>query len=213
VEKARRASAMGFEYASVLTPHYFPKNLGDGALHDFFSRVADRSPIPILLYNAPGFTGGVAVSPACVVRLAAHANIVGMKDSSSAGPGAFLAQLAQDASFSVLAGSASFFYPSLLLGAAGGVLSMANYLPDPCCELYRLTRDGSRGSLRRAAALHRTIVRINSAVSGRFGVAGVKTAMDLSGFRGGEPRHPLRPLTDDDREAVRQALREAPDAA
>jgi len=209
VEKACRAAAMGFDFASVLTPHYFPKNLADGSLHDFFSRVADGSPIPILLYNAPGFTGGVAASPACALRLAAHPNIVGMKDSSAAGPGVLLAQLPEDASFAVLAGSAGFLYPSLLQGASGGVLSMANYLPDPCCELYRLCRSRSRASLERAAALHRIVVRLNGAVSGRFGVPGVKAAMDLCGFRGGEPRHPLRTLSEDERETVRHARQEA----
>ncbi len=160
---------MGFNFASALTPHYFAKQIDDEILYGYYCRVADQSPIPTLLYNAPRFTGGVALSADCIVRLAAHGNIAGMKDSSSAGPGVVLAKLGDTAAggpgshqgspvkaaeFSVLAGSANFLFPSLLLGAAGGVVSVANFIPDLCAGIHRLYMEGS---YKEAGALHRRV--------------------------------------------------------
>ena len=203
IEKTKRAAEMGFAYASILTPSYFARQMTDAALTGFYEAVADASPIPVLLYNAPGFAGGVQLSPKTVNRLAAHPNIAGMKDSSPAGPGRFLAALDRSREFHILAGSVSFFYPSLHLGAVGGIISLANALPEPCCELYRLFLAGEYA---RALDLHFRLARLNSAVSGAHGVAGVKAAMDLAGFYGGEPRHPLLPLADSEREAIRRMI-------
>jgi 4-hydroxy-2-oxoglutarate aldolase len=203
VEKTRRAAEMGFPFASIITPSYFARQTTDECLTDHYLRIAESSPIPILLYNAPGFAGGVTLSLQCVSRLATHENIVGIKDSSSAGPGNLLAQLDPSLDFCVLAGSADFFYPSLMLGAVGGILSSANYLPDLSSRLFGLFLQGSYGE---ALELHSRLVRINRAVSGTFGVSGVKAAMDLLGFHGLEPRHPLRRLSDTEREEIRKRL-------
>jgi len=199
LRKTLRAAEMGFPFASVLTPGYFAKMMKDETLVAYFNEVADRSPIPILIYNAPGFAAGVSLSAAAVSRLADHRNIVGIKDSAPTGPGAFLTALSPEQRFSVLAGSTNFFYPSMVLGAVGGVLSSANYLPEACCRLRRLAVEGNHAA---ALQLHHRLVRINRAVSSRFGVAGVKAAMDCRGFKGGEPRSPLRPLDADQRASL-----------
>jgi 4-hydroxy-2-oxoglutarate aldolase len=203
IEKTKHAAEMGFPYASVLTPSYFARQMTDAVLLGYFEAVADASPIPILLYNAPGFAGGVQLSPKTVNRLAVHPNIVGMKDSSPAGPGRFLSALDRSREFSILAGSADFFYPSLHLGAVGGIISLANAFPAQCCELYR---SFLAGEFARAQDLHFRLSRLNSAVSGAHGVAGVKAAMDLAGFRGGEARHPLLPLAEYEREVIHQKI-------
>ena len=203
VDVTRRAAAMGFPYASVLTPSYFAKQMNDAALTGYYMAVADTSPIPVLLYNAPGFAGGVQLSPKAVSVLSSHPNIVGMKDSSAAGPDRFLTALDRTREFHVLAGSANFFYSALHLGAVGGIISLANSLPEPCCELYRLFRTGEYD---RALDLHFRLARLNGAVSGTHGVAGVKASMDIIGFRGGEPRHPLLPVPEADRETMRMKI-------
>ena len=203
VERTRRVARMGFPFASILTPGYFPKQLDEEALVRFYTRVADESPVPILLYNAPGFTGGVAISARAVDRLAGHENIVGMKDSSSTGPGVILATLDPDHEFYTLAGSANFLYSALHLGATGGVVSLANPLPEACCRLYRLFSEGKFGE---ALELSHRLVRLNTAISGSLGVAGVKAAMEMTGFRGGEPRHPLRTPTQEERERIRASI-------
>jgi 4-hydroxy-2-oxoglutarate aldolase len=203
IGRAREIGRMGFDFASVITPAYFASHMGDAALEGHYLRVADGSPVPILIYNAPGFAGGVSLSPAVVARLASHANIAGIKDSAAAGPGRYLAAVEAGADFAVLAGSVAFFYPSLLLGASGGVLSLANSLPGECVRLHALARDGLHAEARR---LHERLVRLNAASSGRYGVAGVKALMELLGFRGGEPRRPLLALTAEQKAAVSVAL-------
>jgi 4-hydroxy-2-oxoglutarate aldolase len=203
IRKSRRAADMGFPFVSVLTPGYFARQMDGTALEDHYRLVADESSIPLLLYNAPKFAGGVSLTVTSVMRLAEHGNIVGIKDSSSAGPGALLSRLDPSSDFAVLAGSTGFFYPSLLLGAVGGVLSLADYLPGPCLRLYGLFRDEQFGE---ALELHRRLVRINTGVSGAFGVAGVKAAMDLCGYRGGEPRRPLMALRDEERQKIKTLI-------
>ena len=194
VEFSCQVADMGVDFVSILTPHYFAKRTTDDVLIRYYTEVADNVPIPVLLYNAPGFTGGVQISPQTVLELSKHANIAGMKDSSPAGPARFLNILDASEDFHVLAGSANFFYPSLHLGAIGGILSLANSFPDICCELYHLY---IKGRYNEARMLHFRIARLNTAVSGTYGVPGVKAAMNITGFRGGEPRHPLKPISDD----------------
>jgi 4-hydroxy-2-oxoglutarate aldolase len=203
IEKSKAAAEMGFDYVSILTPNYFPKQMNGAALQDYYQRVADSLDIPVLLYNVPGFAGGVQIPPETVLELSKHPNIVGMKDSSPTGPGKFLTRLDPAEDFHVLAGSANFFYPALHLGAAGGVLSLANVLPGPCCELYRLYTQGKYDDARE---LSFRLARLNQAASGAWGVPGVKAAMDLIGFKGGQPRHPLQALTDEAKERIRRTI-------
>lgn len=203
IAKCKQAAELGFEFASVLTPSYFAKRMDGPTLSGFYKRVADASPLPVLLYNAPGFAGGVQIPLKTVVELSGHPNIVGIKDSSSAGPGGILSALDPKADFRVLAGSVGFFYASLHMGATGGIVSLADAMPEPCCELYRLFVDGRYPE---AAELHQRLSRLNRSVSGFGGVAGVKGAMDICGYRGGSPRHPLMPLDDAGRESIRRAI-------
>ncbi|MHC4594527.1 MAG: dihydrodipicolinate synthase family protein [Planctomycetota bacterium] len=203
IEKSKLASEMGFDYVSILTPSYFAKQIDGATLQCYYERIADSTDIPVLLYNVPGFTGGVQIPPQVVLELSRHPNIVGMKDSSPTGPAKFLACLDPTEDFNVLAGSANFFYPALHLGAAGGVVSLANVLPGPCCDLYRLFTQDKYAD---AKELHFKLARLNQAFSGLWGVAGVKAAMDVTGFKGGQPRHPLQSLTDGAKEQIRQTI-------
>lgn len=203
IEKSKRVSEMGFDYVSILTPCYFAKQINGNVLESHYERIADSIDIPVLLYNAPGFTGGIRIPVPTVLELSRHPNIVGMKDSSPEGPVRLLTQLDSNEDFHVLAGSANFFYPCLHLGAPGGMISLANALPDPCCEMYRLF---IQGQYEKAREFHCKLARLNQAVSGTWGVAGVKAAMDLTGFKGGPPRHPLRAATNEAIEEIRRQI-------
>ncbi len=196
------AANEGANFASVITPHYFKKVMTDEALIRYFEAVAGSSPLPIVLYNAPGFTGGVTLSVKAVTRLSEHPNIIGMKDSAPTGPNIFLSAI-DNKRFSILAGSANFFLSSLAMGAVGGVLSAANFLPQVCCHLYELFQ---AGDMEEARKLQCAILRINREVSGSYGVAGVKAVMDFTGFSGGDPRLPLLPLSSRQRENIRLSL-------
>jgi 4-hydroxy-2-oxoglutarate aldolase len=203
IEKSQLAAEMGFPYVSVLPPHYFAKHMSDSVLLQHYDRIAERVPVPVLLYNAPQFAGGVQISPKVIVELSRYRNIVGIKDSSAAGPTKLLANLDPAEDFSVLAGSLNTFYPSLHAGATGGVLSLANVLPERCTELYDLF---TQGMYDRARELSAGLIRLNQAVSGAWAVAGVKAAMDLVGLKGGRPREPLMPVPTEAVAQIRQAM-------
>jgi 4-hydroxy-2-oxoglutarate aldolase len=185
----QEAGDLGADFGLLLSPSYFKKQMTDDVLARYFLTVADRSPMPILIYNAPGFCG-VTLSPDLVGRLACHENIVGMKDSASSGIEAFL-KFAGDR-FRVLAGSVNFLFPAMMGGAVGGTVSMANSFPALAVELFQCgaARDEAQGVPKQEKAS-----RVNHAISGKYGVSGVKAAMTLAGLHGGIPRRPLLPLT------------------
>jgi len=205
IEFTKRAADLGIDFASVLTPHYYAKKMTDLALVRFFTEVADNSPVPILMYCAPGFAAGVVLSPRAVSELASHPNIVGMKDTSKEDIAAYVRAVPAGAEFYILAGSVTKFYYGLQSGAIGGVLSMANYFPELCCELQDLF---NAGKMDEAEKLSARLVRLNEKITGKYGVAGVKAAMDLLGYYGMEPRIPLLPLTEAEREELQTVLRD-----
>jgi 4-hydroxy-2-oxoglutarate aldolase len=196
----RDAAGLGADFGLVLSPGYFRKQMTDEVLFRYFSTLADGSPIPVVLYNAPAFCG-VTLSPALVGRLAAHSNIVGMKDSAASGIENFLPFESQ--SFHVLAGSANFLFAAMMGGSVGGTVSLANSFPEIALELFRCgqARDEGKG-----LPLQERVTRINQAIAGPYGPAGVKAAMTLAGYKGGIPRRPLLPLSAAQVEALRAVL-------
>ena len=201
IELCHQAAEIGAHYGSLITPFFFAKKMTDKVLIQHFVQVADQSPIPVLLYNNPGVTG-VTISTAVIKEVSSHPKIVGMKDSSPGNLSAYI--LNANPGFSLLAGSANFFFTGLLMGAVGGVLSLADAFPEPCCKLYDL---GVNGQLKEGRELQFQLMELNQKVSGKFGVAGVKVAMDLAGFYGGPPRSPLAPLTADEKKKLLEELK------
>jgi len=200
IEMALRVAEIGAHYGSLITPFFFAKKMTDSALIGHFTEVAEQSPIPVLLYNNPSVTG-ITVSTNIIKEVSSNPKIVGMKDSSPGNLSAYL--LSAKPGFSLLAGSANFFFTGLLMGAVGGVLSLANAFPDSCCELYDLF---VAGRFEEAKRLQFRLLDLNQKVSGKSGVAGVKAAMDLAGYSGGPPRAPLASLTAAEKEKLRQEL-------
>jgi 4-hydroxy-2-oxoglutarate aldolase len=200
IELCQQAAEIGAHYGSLITPFFFAKKMSDRALIDHFIQVAERSPIPVLLYNNPGVTN-ITMSTTVIKEVSSHPKILGMKDSSAGNLSAYL--VSAQPGFYVLAGSANFFFTGLIMGAVGGVLSLADVFPEPCCNLYEL---GVAGKLKEGRDLQLQILKLNQMVSGKFGVAGVKAAMDLVGFYGGPPRAPLLPLTTEEKEKLREDL-------
>jgi 4-hydroxy-2-oxoglutarate aldolase len=161
--------------------------------------VADASPVPVLLYNFTGVTG-LNMALETVAALSAHPNIIGMKDSNGdveqvAG---IVAHVPAD--FTLLVGSAGTLYPSLLAGAAGAVVAVANVVPDVCVRLFELARAGRHDE---AKQLQERLTPLALAVTRQFGVAGLKAAMEIAGYAGGSVRGPLRPVDAGAREVIR----------
>jgi 4-hydroxy-2-oxoglutarate aldolase len=196
----RQAADIGADFGLVLSPGYFRKQMTEAVLFRYFCTLADSSPLPLLLYDAPGFCG-VTLTPALVGRLAAHPNIVGMKDSAASGVENFLS-LECD-TFHVLAGSANFLFPAMMGGSVGGTVSLANSFPQLAVDLFFL---GQARNEQEGPRVQERVTRINQAISGPYGPSGVKAAMTLAGFKGGIPRRPLLPLTPEQYAAMRAML-------
>jgi 4-hydroxy-2-oxoglutarate aldolase len=205
IERTRTAAEAGADAALVITPCYYRGQMTGEALRHHYFALADASPIPILLYNVPKFTG-LDLSAETILELAQHPNISGIKDSGGnvAKLGAVIG--AAPDHFEILAGSGGFFYPALVLGAVGGVLALANVAPDQCCQIHQATCKGQYGQ---AQELQLQMIPLNAAVTARFGIPGLKVALDLLGYYGGEPRSPLSPPNPDQIEEIRRILKAA----
>jgi 4-hydroxy-2-oxoglutarate aldolase len=202
IEFARIAQGLGADFITLLPPSYFKKEMTDPVLLRYFSDVASSVTTPCLVYNAPQFCGGTTLSVSLVKEIAKHPNIVGLKDSSTGNIESFL--LAVRDTFNVMPGSANFFVNGLIMGAPGGVISLANVFPEITCKLYNLTVNKK---YEEAFKLNEKVIQLNKSVSGSGGVAAVKYAMDLAGLYGGNPRLPLLPLSDDLRKKIEDYLK------
>ena len=200
---SKQAAEAGADLVTIVTPSYFKKRLTDEVLIRYYTDIADAVPVPVVVYNAPGFTG-VTISAGVIAKISLHPNIAGMKDTSKGNMSSYLAAAGEE--FDVLSGTVSTLFESLALGATGGVVSLANAFPEPCCRLYETFVSDDMTSARE---LHYRLFRLNQAVSGSFGVAGVKYAMELGGFYGGDPRLPLLPLTKEGKRSIRGAAQAA----
>ncbi len=203
IELTRRCAAAGAEAALVVTPHYYKRDMNEAALEHFYTSLADSSPIPVMLYNMPGNTG-VNIVPSLTLRLAAHPNITGIKDSG--GSIVQISEVIAGASdgFAVFAGSGSYLLPVLAMGGAGGTLAVANVVPDYCVGIQERFE---RGDLEGARRMQLALLPLNAAVTSRFGIGGMKAAMDLAGYRGGAPRPPIRLAGADVRREIAAMLR------
>jgi 4-hydroxy-2-oxoglutarate aldolase len=205
IDFIRQAKALGLDFAFILPPHYFADFMTEELLERYYLEVAERSPTPIVIYNAPKFASGILLEPEWVGRLSQHPNIIAMKNSSLKPNIDYLNALPPDSDFAIIAGNIKTFFTGLEAGAIGGVLSTASYLPDYCCELYESYIAGNR---ERARELHESLNRISSNTIGPHGVAGVKYGMELRGLHGGVTRNPLKPLDDAEKQRIKRFFEE-----
>ena len=201
----KKVAAIGADVALLITPSYYKSKMNEAALTHYYRSVADASSLPVSIYNMPANTG-VDMSAELVIKLSQHPNIIGVKDSS--GNVAKLGGILRYArpGFQVLAGSAGFLYPALCLGAIGGVLALSNIAPQQCCDLLNFFHQGRHAE---AKDLQLRLIAANDAVTARFGVPGLKAAMEMVGFYGGPPRSPLLPLNNEQKNTLRDVLAEA----
>jgi 4-hydroxy-2-oxoglutarate aldolase len=202
IAATRRAAAAGVDAALVRTPSFFKPQMTTDAFVRHFIEVADASPIPVLLYNVTLYTG-VNLLPDAVERLAVHPNIVGIKES-----GSDIGQIAEyvartPSDFTVLAGSATTLVHALCAGCDGAILALASLAPAECVSMAALVREKR---LDEATALQRRLMPLARSVGSTYGVPGLKAALELTGFAGGAPRPPLRPVSSEVVDIIRRQL-------
>jgi 4-hydroxy-2-oxoglutarate aldolase len=204
IRQAGALAGAGADVVLVHPPAYFGPHISIAALMDHFRAVADAAPVPVLLYHIPKFTG-VTLEAGFVAELMRHPNVAGLKDSSG--------DMKRFADFTgacekncrLFVGNGAQLYTALELGAAGGILGVANIAPALCADVVRHFREGRPQEAGRVQGvltpLHREIVAAH-------GAAGCKAALDLMGWAGGAPRAPLRALGDRERQQVARVMQE-----
>jgi 4-hydroxy-2-oxoglutarate aldolase len=205
IDLTNACARLGAHAALVVTPFYYGGRMNEAALYQHFTAVADRSDIPIMIYNVTKFTN-INVSVGLTARLSRHPNIIGIKDSN--GNVSTLGEMvsAVDTDFSVLVGTAGALFGALTLGAVGGVLALANVAPEACVRIQQLLK---QGDIEAARVLQLRMLPVNTAVTATYGVPGLKAALDMLGYFGGDPRPPLLPASDKERGEVGEILKKA----
>jgi 4-hydroxy-2-oxoglutarate aldolase len=200
-----RAAEMGYKAAMVRTPHYYKNMLNNAAAQAlYFRAVADQSKIPLMIYNWPQATG-VDIPVEAVVALSEHPNVIAIKESS--GNLEKVMQMIREVKpgFQVLVGSAPTLWPSFAVGAAGAVLAYANAAPYSTITIWEAHRTRDTEAAR---DWQNRIARAAVLVTTKYGIPGLKHAMDLNGYYGGPTRLPLTPPTPDAKREIEEAFRD-----
>ena len=188
INEIRKAAHAGADAVLVITPHYYRSAINQETLVRYYTTVADASPVPLLLYSMPALTG-VKIEPETIVRLSEHPNIAGVKDSSN-DVAAFTetVRLCPD-DFAVMTGNGTVLLETLRAGATGGILAVGCVVPEVCVEIFRAFY---RGQFEHASALQSKLTPLAAAVTVRFGIGGLKSALQMAGYHGGVVRPPLQ---------------------
>ncbi len=180
---------LGCDAVSLCPPVYFRP--GQEALREHFTRLADRTPIPILLYNIPAFVAPLAADT--IVALARHPRIVGLKDSTRDLSG-FLTLMQEIRGFRpdfiFFTGTEELLLPSLVMGASGGTIATAGCLPEAVLGLYQACQRGDVDGARRLQLALLPVIKLMFSLDFPLGF---RAAVELRGFDIGPCRQPLSP--------------------
>ncbi|XP_051241021.1 4-hydroxy-2-oxoglutarate aldolase, mitochondrial isoform X2 [Dicentrarchus labrax] len=201
VQLTEKMAAAGADAALVVTPCFYKGKMDSRALIQHFTKVADSSPVPVVLYSVPANTG-LELPLDAVLQLSQHPNILGLKDSGGDITRiGLIVHKTKTQDFQVLAGSAGFLMAAYCVGAVGGVCALANVLGPELCELERLCVSGR---WEEARVLQQRLIEPNAAVTRKLGVPALKQAMEWFGYHGGACRSPLQALTEAETQQLRR---------
>ena len=205
IKLTNKCARLGADCALVLTPFYYGSSMDSKAMIRFFTEVADNSDIPILIYNVSKFTH-VNIGADAIAELSRHKNIVGMKDSNGDVPQLATFLRVADPGFQVMTGTYGAWYPALTMGMTGIISAMANCCPNEIAETQELYETGKH---KESFELYQRMFPVNAAVTGTYGIAGLKYACDYLGYKGGHVRNPLADCTATQQEQLRAIIDKA----
>jgi 4-hydroxy-2-oxoglutarate aldolase len=188
IKEIKNAARAGADAVLVITPYFYRTAITQETLIDYYTAVADAVPIPVFLYSMPPLTS-IKIEPETVARLSEHPNIAGVKDSSSDVAGFSKTVSLCSREFAVMTGNGTVLLDALHAGATGAILAVGCVVPEVCVEIFRAFNAGED---ERAALLQSKLTPLAAAVTTKFGIGGLKAALDLAGYRGGAVRAPLR---------------------
>lgn len=209
IAKTKRAASLGYGIALVKTPHYYKPAYRPEVFVRHYRSVADASPIPVLLYSVPIFTG-IALETPEILALAEHQNILGIKDSSGVIQRVVEVVAQAPVRFQVLTGGAAVLFPALCAGARGAILALASAFPEACVAIYESWKNGRH---QQALAAQQRLALASKTIVNEGGISALKYAMDLRGYAGGVPRPPLLPLAEDKKQAIHKLVTQFEPAA
>jgi 4-hydroxy-2-oxoglutarate aldolase len=192
IKEIKNAARSGADAVLVITPYFYRTAITQDTLINYYKAVADEAPVPVLLYSMPPLTG-IKIEPETVARLSEHKNIIGVKDSSNDVVGFRRTVELCPPDFAVMTGNGTVLLDALRAGATGGILAVGCVVPDVCVEIFRAF--GAQ-DFARAERLQEQLTPLAAAVTTKYGIGGLKAALDLAGYRGGAVRAPLRAPND-----------------
>jgi len=202
IKEIKSAARAGAQAVLVITPYFYRPAITQETLVNYYTAVADAAPVPVLLYSMPPLTG-IKIEPETIARLSEHPNIIGVKDSSNDLP-AFRRTLELcPPDFAVMTGNGTVLFDALRAGATGGILAVGCVVPEVCVEIFRAF---TNGDLERAERLQTELTPLAAAVTTKYGIGGLKAALDFAGYRGGAVRAPLRAPDDAARAEIKSVL-------
>lgn len=222
LELAQDAAAAGANYLLVLPPAYFGKATSMTVVKRFFSEVAAKSPLPVVVYNFPGVCNGVDLDSETITAIvresaASHpsgqSNVVGVKlTCGSVGKITRLGGAFSPEEFATFGGQSDFLLGGLAAGSAGCIAAFANVFPNTASRIYALYQKGQTGEaleLQQKAALAESPIKSGIA-STKYAVA-CYSALS-AGIQGAEekllPRHPYEGVGESTRKAIREVMAE-----
>jgi 4-hydroxy-2-oxoglutarate aldolase len=188
IKEIKNAARSGADAVLVITPYFYRTAITQDTLINYYKAVADEAPVPVLLYSMPPLTG-IKIEPETVARLSEHKNIIGVNDSSNDVAGFRLTVELCPPDFAVMTGNGTVLLDALRAGATGGILAVGCVVPDVCVEIFRAF--GAQ-DFARAERLQEQLTPLAAAVTTKYGIGGLKAALDLARYRGGAVRAPLR---------------------
>ena len=204
INEINHAARTGADAVLVITPYFYRSAITQETLISYYTAVADLAPVPVLLYSMPPLTG-IKIEPETVGRLSDHANIVGVKDSSNDIAGFSQTVKSCSREFAVMTGNGTVLLDALRAGATGAILAVGCVAPQVCVEIFRAFNAGDE---ERASMLQSKLTPLAAAVTTKFGIGGLKAALDLAGYRGGNVRAPLKTPDENARAELTELLAE-----
>ena len=201
IKEIKNAAQAGAEAVLVITPYFYRPAITQETLVSYYTAVADEARVPVLLYSMPPLTG-IKIDPETVARLSEHPNIIGVKDSSNDVAGFRRTVELCPRDFAVMTGNGTVLLDTLRAGATGGILAVGCVVPEVCVEIFRAV--GAQDA--RAEGLQAELTPLAAAVTTKYGIGGLKAALDLAGYRGGAVRAPLRSPDDGARAEIKELL-------
>lgn len=205
LDRVRRAADLGADAVAAAAPYYYQHT--DAEVLDFFVTIADRSPLPLFVYNIPQRVK-TALTVEQLLELAPHPNIAGMKDS----PANAVLHLEllrrvreRHLDFTVLNGTEAYLGASVMMGGDGGLLGVANLAPRLCVELYEAAARGDAAAVRELQSRLSDLTGVFTIPGGSF-AGNLKAALEMLGLCGSTVLPPLSMPTDNTRAAIRALL-------